>query len=442
MAVMTSSNTSQQSSRKLSADWLTVARHTFPQQGAYTQETFLALWGACIRWACQVATKKTPLTVTVQLATDTDVTALKALLTPLESNAHITLKMTSSTQPRANSLLIAGLPIHAGIYFQQDLRRSLQRYRGGWSFSPPEVQALFQVIDPSIPLPSAADANPHPEVATMASALVHGLEEQAKELDNALQDIHTLNQKVVNSERLAAIGQLCSVVAHEIRNPLGLIDLYAKLIEAQAEQWVGGLQETYPDLPELKEKLPFTDNIAMVRDAIGGLEVILSELTQYSRPLTLEANEQLVVPMVKKIVAFYQPKYAEKDVNLSCHVNPALVDELMANVDEKRFRQALLNLLKNALEACKSGATVSVTIASRENDKDIYIKVTDEGGGIPKRSLEKLFTPYFSTKGNGTGLGLAHSRKILQAHGGRVELLNTQEGVGTTFALVLPRVYS
>lgn len=433
-------NTAETKQQKItvdSADWLTVARHTCPQQGTYSRETFLALWGACVRWIGDLASKKSPITVVAAC----DDAALQTLLTPLQNQPHISLVIEAPQQPRTNVLLIAGQPIHAAIYCQQDSRRGLQRTHGGWTFAPGEVATLWQAVNTMITMPVVAKPVAHPAVATVAQALIHGLEEQTHALDSALQEVHTLNQKVVDNERLAAIGQLCSVVAHEIRNPLGLIDLYAKLIEGQAEKWVGELCDKYPELPASEfETLPFSDNIAMVREAIGGLEVILSELTQYSRPLTLATECQHVVPLVQRIVDFYQPKYAEKGVQLTCQFNPALEAILQADIDSQRFRQALLNLLKNALEASKADTTVTVTIASRENDHEIYIKVADEGSGIPERAQEKLFTPYFSTKGNGTGLGLAHSRKILQAHGGRVELLRTQPDVGTTFALVLPRV--
>ena len=107
-------------------------------------------------------------------------------------------------------------------------------------------------------------------------------------------------------------------------------------------------------------------------------------------------------------------------------------------MDADRIRQALINLIKNALEASPQDSTVTVTVAKRENDRHIYIKVRDEGTGVDDKIQQKLFTPYFSTKGNGTGLGLAHSRKILQAHGGSVELLSTKAAEGSTFALILP----
>jgi signal transduction histidine kinase len=109
--------------------------------------------------------------------------------------------------------------------------------------------------------------------------------------------------------------------------------------------------------------------------------------------------------------------------------------------DADKIRQALINLLKNALEASPADSTVRVSIVHRNGDPQLYIKVSDEGQGVNPANIQKLFTPYFSTKGSGTGLGLAHSRKILQAHGGNVELLSSEPDKGSTFALVLPRTH-
>jgi signal transduction histidine kinase len=112
---------------------------------------------------------------------------------------------------------------------------------------------------------------------------------------------------------------------------------------------------------------------------------------------------------------------------------------LLVSLDAGRMRQALINLLKNALEATAEGKKVTVSLASRKDDTHLYIKVKDEGVGIAEDKVEKLFTPYFSTKATGTGLGLAYIRKIMQAHEGTAKLLWSELGKGTTMALLLPR---
>lgn len=275
------------------------------------------------------------------------------------------------------------------------------------------------------------------------ASVVEGLESQHEALTTALEQVQQLQQQVVNHERLAAIGQLCSVVAHEIRNPLGLIDLYASLLEGQ----VGTLLAEQTDVGTLTEQAQqrqtlISDQVQMIRQAIGQLDGILGELTQYSRPLTLELEPVEITPWVQRVCDFIRPSYLEKDVALV--MEPTSVQDITLAVDSRRLQQALFNLLKNALEACKAGGEVRVRVDSRTHDDKVYIKVRDTGSGITAQSQQKLFTPYFSTKGNGTGLGLAHSRKIVQTHGGDVLILATQADAsagptGTTMAIVLPR---
>ncbi len=439
--------------------------HWYQASGNYSKETFVALFGALVGWVRDVsASGNTPLWV---MTADGDDETFKLLVSPLQQTSAVEWLDISSNDvlpTRAGCLVIVSTVGSVALSWQVDQRQALQMYHGGWTFRPGDARAVCDAVlnymakqpndvmaDTVAQWQTALASMPtgvvDPRLPALTQALVQGLERQSHQLDAALQEVHHLNQKVVDSERLAAIGQLCSVVAHEIRNPLGLIDLYAKLIESQAEKWLVDLKTEHPAIKDTE--LPFGANINMVREAIQGLEVILSELTQYSRPMEVNTECVAVLPIVKNIVQFYAPKYVENNVKLTVEYNPDVAPYLQANLDAARFRQGLINLLKNALEASLSaaksdrnqaaGQNVTVVVASRQTDKDIYIKVMDEAGGVPERSQEKLFTPYFSTKGNGTGLGLAHTRKILQAHGGRAELLRSEEGIGSTFALIVPR---
>jgi signal transduction histidine kinase len=246
-----------------------------------------------------------------------------------------------------------------------------------------------------------------------------------------------LNQQMLEQERLAAIGQLSSTLAHEIRNPLGLIDLYAQLVETQ----LGLINQQHPQAPPLPEGI--FGQLGQIRQATQDLEGILGELTQYARPLQLACEPCPIWPWLQEVAAFYQPQFEAEGVKLVVEntVSHAQVsDDLTLPVDGRRLKQALINLLKNALEASTKGPnkTVWLTLACRSSDDALYIKVKDEGGGIAMEKRAKLFTPFFSTKAQGTGLGLAYVRKIVQAHGGRAELLWSEPEKGSTFALILP----
>lgn len=410
--------------------------HLSSSSGLYSRETYLSLFSCIVRIIRQYHLKGL---VFHRLLNDADFSALGLAVGQLPTmQAHaITDDMIArcgSIDPKQlGFVIILTNQMCATLYWSTHSQEAYGMYEGGWTFHPgdsktiavqfakyaDDAETLIQTIEET-PLDRRYDE----KVTGFITQLVNNLETRNRELSLALKQVKDLNAKVLDQERLAAIGQLCSVIAHEIRNPLGLIDLYAKLIEGQVEKL---------DLPEGKE--PLQKNLELIRSASGSLESILSELTQYARPLELECESSDLRVLVMEVVEMYQPKYEEKGVTL----NWALPKEAIEmEVDYRRLKQALINLVKNALEASKADTKVEVALVNRKNDDRIFIKVSDNGSGVDGRAQQKLFTPYFSTKGNGTGLGLAHSRKILQAHGGTVALLNTSPE-GSTFALILPK---
>ncbi len=425
--------------------------HLSSSSGLYSKETFLSLYGCITR---MVRDHRLPGFVMTRTLGDED---FESLATSLEGRPDLelyrldesdSLPESAGISPATGFLIVLTDRQCAVISWNVDARKSFQMYRGGWTFHPSDTKTIASHLighlthhTGSDALQKRLDETPvdrryDDKLNTLVTSLVNGLENQSRDLAMALQQVKDLNQQRVEQERLAAIGQLCSVVAHEIRNPLGLIDLYAKLIEAQTEQLE--LLEGQEEKTDALYK-----NIRLIRQSIESLESILSELTSYSRPLTLTLKPVSVIDMVTDICDFYRPSYDEKAVDLQV-ITPNLDNTLILNLDRGRIQQALINLLKNALEVSKAKDQVTVVIASRKNDDRVYIKVTDQGPGVEQKARKKLFTPYFSTKKNGTGLGLAHSRKILQAHGGSVELLNTPtkerpRTKGSTFALVLPK---
>lgn len=409
--------------------------HLSASAGLYSRETFLNLYSCIVRLIRQYHLKGV---VFHRLLDDADLVTLNMALEQLPDVATFAvcdeaLESCPSLDKECNGFsIILTNQFCATLYWSTASQETYGMYDGGWTFHPgdsktmalqiahymPDADVLLERIE-ATPLDRRYDE----KITGFITQLVNNLETRNRELTLALNQVRQLNAKVLDHERLAAIGQLCSVIAHEIRNPLGLIDLYAKLIESQIEKI---------DLPEGKE--PLEKNLQLIRSATGSLEGILSELTSYARPLELELEPLDLRTLVMEVVDMYTPKYEEKGVHLHWKLPPGTVE---SNVDIRRLKQALINLIKNALEASQAETTVEVSLITRRNDERIFIKIQDQGSGVDKKAQEKLFTPYFSTKGNGTGLGLAHSRKILQAHGGTVALLSSSE-TGSTFALILP----
>lgn len=413
--------------------------------GLYSKETFLSLYGCIIK---MIRDHKMCGFVMTRTLGDEDFEPMAAALRDRPDLPLFCFEGEHDVPPQAGISPATGFLIvltdrHcATLYWNVDARKSFQVYQGGWTFHPTDTKTVAtHLIGHLSPTEERAelmallegtrvDRRYDDKLNILITSLVNGLENQSRELAMALQQVQELNKRMVEQERLAAIGQLCSVIAHEIRNPLGLIDLYAKLIETQVGQLE--LTETQQEKQDGLNK-----NIHLIRESIQSLESILSELTNYSRPLELSYTSIDIVKLVSDVCDFYRPSYDEKQVNLI--LNESSVAGLTLEIDTGRVRQALINLLKNALEISQSGHKVTVSVDSRRNDDKVYIKVRDQGPGVDPKARQKLFTPYFSTKRNGTGLGLAHSRKILQAHGGSVELLSTSAEEGSVFALILPK---
>ncbi len=413
--------------------------HLSSSTGLYSKETFLSLYSCITRMIRDQRLEGLVLTRTLEDE------AFEAMTLSLENLPNVGLYQFNQTDdlpesagisPQTGFLLVLTNRLCAALYWSAETNDTFRMYEGGWTFHPGDTKTIASHLVGHLDRPdleglletTPVDRRYDDKLNLLITALVHGLENRNRELTVALDQVNDLNHKVVQNERLVAIGQLSSVIAHEIRNPLGLIDLYAKLTEDQ----LGKLEVQNGPLLETLQK-----NLFLIRQATSGLETILSELTNYSKPLQLKLSPIHLHQLVQDVVTFYQPSYQEKDIQL---LGPGEEKEdWILELDGDRIRQALINLLKNALEASPSGSQVTVRIASRKNDRHIYIKVSDQGCGVDPHIAKKLFTPYFSTKSQGTGLGLAHSRKILQAHGGSVELLSSTPEQGSTFAIVLPK---
>lgn len=413
--------------------------HLCSSTGLYSKETFMSLYSCITRMVRDHRMSGFVMTRTLDdEAFETMVHALDNLpgLPLFRFNQPDLFPSETGICDQTGFLIVLTDRMCATLFWSAATHETFRLYDGGWTFHPGDSRTIATQIITHLDNPdldhllkeTTVDRRYDDKLNVLITSLVHGLENRNRELTVALDQVKLLNKRNIDTERLAAIGQLSSVIAHEIRNPLGLIDLYAKLTEDQMAKL---------DLEDQAEKRDLLlKNLSLIRQATGSLETILSELTNYSRPLQLNTQPTDINQLVIDVCEFYAPKYEEKGVTLNI---PSVEGDEALELDSDRIRQALINLLKNALEASPKDTAVTVTIARRKNDPQLYIKVSDEGSGVDPNNQKKLFTPYFSTKGNGTGLGLAHSRKILQAHGGSVELLSTTPGKGSIFALVLPR---
>lgn len=216
---------------------------------------------------------------------------------------------------------------------------------------------------------------------------------------------------MVRSEKLSIAGQLAAGIAHEIRNPLTSIKGFLQLLQAG----VNRKEEYYKIMIEEIEKM----------------EKITSELLYISKPSTNYKQLESVSDMIEDIYHLLYPQAKLKNIELVIkkNSNPKLF------CDRSQIKQVIINLVKNAIEAMDYPGEITVEV--KEKEKQIYIYVVDQGNGIPEEIIDKLGEPFFTTKENGTGLGIMISKKIIEEHDGRLEI-SQNKGKGSTFTLVFP----
>ncbi len=258
--------------------------------------------------------------------------------------------------------------------------------------------------------------------------LIASLESRQRDLICANTELKELYNKTLQTEKLAAIGQLCSTIAHELRNPLSSIDLYAKIISKNIEK-------INSDIKEDKIAESLNNAATCISNASKNLESLLTELIDYSKPMTIEKSDTNLESALDELTNLVKPSFEEKEVKLS--LKYSLNKGIQVKFDKIKLNQAILNIIKNALDISKKDTNVEILVDNQDNDDMVHIKIQDQGEGISPENKEKIFTPYFSTKERGTGLGLAQARKIMEAHGGSLNIISTSPN-GTIFGLTLP----
>ncbi|WP_028573546.1 ATP-binding protein [Desulfonatronovibrio hydrogenovorans] len=225
-----------------------------------------------------------------------------------------------------------------------------------------------------------------------------------------------MEKRLQQSEKLAAVGELSTYIAHEIRNPLFAI---------------GGFANSLLRKGELDE--PSREKIKIILQESKRLDNILKNIINFSRPTQSEELDVNVNKVIMDIMQLFRMSCEEQSIKTEMELTPDLA---LAKGDPELIKQCLINLIKNSIEAMPDGGTLTMSTSMDQNF--IVVRVKDTGQGIPKDIREKIFNPFFSTKkGAGAGLGLAMTKKIVEDMGGRLDLF-TQEGRGTTVALHLP----
>jgi C4-dicarboxylate-specific signal transduction histidine kinase len=245
-------------------------------------------------------------------------------------------------------------------------------------------------------------------------------------VEERTQQLKAAQRKLLQSDRLASLGQLSASVAHEINNPVsGVLNLSMLLQRMLKDDGIP--QERIPE---------FRRYLGQVTSETARVGRIVSDLLAFSRrgkPQRAPADLNRIVRMTLSLV-----EHKMKLSNVA--VETTLCEDLPeAPCDPSQIQQVVLNLLLNAAEATEGRSERRVEVATEAGPGEVRLTVSDNGGGIPQENLASIFDPFFTTKseGKGVGLGLAVSYGIMQAHGGDIEV-RSQTGEGATFVLSLP----
>ncbi len=227
----------------------------------------------------------------------------------------------------------------------------------------------------------------------------------------------------LQAERLATVGTMAAQVAHEVRNPLGSVTLNLDLMQREFDKLAGAASR------------PAEEGRALVKDMrieIQRVQRVVEDYLQFARLPKLRRQPVALSEFLDQKLAFLNGEFEKGKVKLRTDFDPALKT---INADAEQLWQALLNLIRNSLDAMPGGG--ELTVGTRREDGQACLRVTDTGKGISEAHLKKVFAPFFTTKPGGTGLGLALVQQITTEHGGHLECESTP-GKGTTFTVFLP----
>ncbi|MEW6501969.1 MAG: ATP-binding protein [Thermodesulfobacteriota bacterium] len=225
-----------------------------------------------------------------------------------------------------------------------------------------------------------------------------------------------LERQVLQSERLAVLGQALAEITHEIKNPLIMIGGFAR-------QLFGKLRN---DKDRAK--------LQIIAEEVARLERLLAGLRDLYRPQQLFVEDVDLASLLAEVVALAEEEAGSRGVTIRFLLAP---EASRVRADREKLKQVFLNLVKNSIEALPDGG--AITISSSQGGERIEVRIADGGEGIPAEMQKRLFSPFFTTKEQGTGLGLCISKRIIDEHPGGTFVLESKEGEGTVVTIGLSR---
>jgi len=270
--------------------------------------------------------------------------------------------------------------------------------------------------------------------------LQHSHEVLEAEVARLRAELASTNAQLQRSKRLSALGEMAAGIAHEIRNPLAAIQLYA-----------GMAIEDLQDVATAPDPLSgATDAVRKIAAAVQGLSGIVNDVLTFAGRSAPEPRELLAIDVIGKALDAHFPAIDAAGVTV---VREDLQHpQLTLHADPNLLHQALLNVIRNAVDAMahedgERTLTIDVStgrghLSAHEPDQpdsdEITLSIRDTGPGIPEQAIDRIFNPFFTTRGTGTGLGLAIVHRIIDAHGGAIRVSNDPDHGGAVFDIILP----
>jgi PAS domain S-box-containing protein len=231
------------------------------------------------------------------------------------------------------------------------------------------------------------------------------------------EELRQMQVQLAQNEKIAALGRMAAQVAHEVRNPLAGLRLYALHLKSKV-----GDKLSESEMTLIEKILQNIDHLADTTE----------QILNVARPLNLTFQPKRIEPIVGDCLQLVESQISASQVEVKSDLAAA---ETIVLVDESSLRSALVNLLLNSIQAMPQGGVL--TISSREHDSHLRLKISDTGRGMTIEQTEKVFEPFYTTKSTGLGLGMPFAKKIIEQHRGSIEVVS-RPGVGTEVEIKLP----
>jgi PAS domain S-box-containing protein len=255
-------------------------------------------------------------------------------------------------------------------------------------------------------------------VSISASVIEYGKRKTIQWICRDITERKKMELQLIQTERLAAVGELAAGVAHEVNNPLGGLQNFVKMMKKEAGN--------------VSQNLEFLD---LMSEGLKRIEVIVKQLMAFSRPYSTHMCNHNLNEITENSLRFVDHRIKEFGIHLEKNLSPDL-PEIYGDADN--ISQVIINIIVNALDSMSSGGNLTIKTGYCDfQHSSIQVVISDTGSGIPEEILNKIFNPFFTTKEMGSGLGLAISKRIIDDHNGNI-MVKSRVGKGTTFYICLP----